>query len=233
MRHLFFHTKWQFVLLSRNNIIVISFIVTAIYAGIFLALQDLGNMDKVLTLLIMNDPATIGLFFIGLMVIIEKNQDVLSALFVTPINHHVYLISRIIALSIICWICALGMAIAALGTSFHIFHFSSGVLGISILSCLAGLYMVSYTTEFMSFTLKSIPVLLFFINIPLLNYFEVTDLAFFRIFPAQGSLDLIINSYAAVPDTGQLVYGYGSLIIWLPTIYFFVFRAFKSKIINT
>ena len=120
--------------------------------------------DKVLTLLILNDPAVIGLFFIGLIVIIEKNQEVLSALFVAPISLHVYLISRILALSIVCWLCALGMGFAALGTSFNIVHFSAGVFGVSLLSCLAGLYMVSYTTEFMPFTLKSFSVSTMFLT---------------------------------------------------------------------
>jgi len=232
MKQFLFQTKWQFVLLARNNIIVLSFVVTAIYVGIFFAIRDLGNMDKFLTLLILNDPAIIGLFFIGLIVIIERNQQVLSALFVAPMSHHVYLMSRILSLSIICWICALAMAWAALGMSFNILHFSAGVLGVSILSCLAGLYMVSYTKEFMAFTLKSIPVLLFFINIPLLNYFEVTNIGLFRIFPAQGSLDLIVNSYSNTPNISQLIYGYGSILVWIPLLYWLTYRAFMSKIVN-
>lgn len=232
MKQLLLQTRWQFALLTRNNIIVISFIITGVYAGIFYGIKDLGNMDKVLTLMILNDPAIIGLFFIGLMVIIERKQQVLSALFVTPISHHVYLISRVLALSIICWICAVGMAFSALGTSFNLIHFSVGVFGISIMSCLAGLYMVSYTTEFMPFTLKSIPVLMLFINIPLLNYFEVTDIGFFRIFPAQGSLDLIINSYTDTPVVSQLLYGYISILIWIPLLYWLVYRAFILKIVN-
>ena len=232
MRQLLFQTKWQFILLARNNIIVISFIITAMYAGIFYSIKDLGNMDKVLTLLILNDPAVLGLFFIGLMVIIEKKQQVLSALFVAPISHHVYLISRVLALSIICWVCAFGMALSALGTSFNFIHFTAGVFGVSIMSCLAGLYMVSYTAEFMSFTLRSIPVLLFFINIPLLNYFEVTDIGILRVFPAQGSLDILINSYSDAPIVSQLIYGYASMLVWIPLLYWLVYRAFISKIVN-
>lgn len=232
MRQLIFQTKWQIILLARNNIIIISFVVTAVYALIFYAIKDLGNMDKVLTLIILNDPAVIGLFFIGLTIIIEKNQQVLSALFVAPVSHHVYLISRILSLSMICWICGLGMAFSALGTSFNILHFSAGIVGISIMSCLAGLYLVSYSSEFMAFILKSIPILLFFINIPLLNYFEVTDIWFLRIFPAQGSLDLIINSYTETPIVSQLIYGYFSLLVWIPLLYWLVYRAFLSKIVN-
>lgn len=233
MRQLIFQLKWQFVLLMRNSIILISIVVTAIYAGIFLAIRDLGNMDKLLTLLILNDPAIIGLFFIGVMVIIEKNQQVLSALFVAPISRHVYLISRILALSIVCWVCALAMAASALGFTFDWIHFSAGVFGISILSCIAGLYIVSFTNEFMPFTLKSIPILLFFINIPLLNYFEVTNVGFFRFFPAQGSLDLIINSYIDAPDQGQIVLGYIATACWIVVLYALVYRVFKNKIIQT
>ena len=52
--------RWQLVILARNNIILLSVVVTAIYAIIFYALKGLPNMDKVLTLLILNDPAIIG-----------------------------------------------------------------------------------------------------------------------------------------------------------------------------
>jgi fluoroquinolone transport system permease protein len=231
MRQFLLQTKWQFQLLAKNNVITISFVVTAIYGILFYAIRDLGNMEKILTLLILNDPAVIGLFFIGLMIIIERNQQVLSALFTTPINHHAYLISRIVSLSIICWICALGMAYSALGTSFHLIHFSMGVLGISIISCLAGVYIVCYTREFMAFTLKSIPILLLFINIPVLNYFEVTDIGIFKLFPAQGSLDLITNSYLATPGFSSLIFGYISMAVWIPPLYWFVYRTFITKIV--
>ena len=105
---------------------------------IFFVIRDLGNMDKVLTLLIYNDPAVIGLFFVGLSVIMEKNQRVLDALFVTPVNHHIYLISRILTLSIIGWACALGMALSILGTSFQIGHFSAGVFGTCLIFSIMG-----------------------------------------------------------------------------------------------
>ena len=87
MRELTQQLKWQFALLHKNNIIAISVAVTAIYALIFLAIKDLGNMDKFLTVLILNDPAIIGMFFIGVAILMEKKQQVLMALFVTPANH--------------------------------------------------------------------------------------------------------------------------------------------------
>ena len=232
MKELASQLKWQFILLHRNNIITISVAVTVIYGILFFAIRDLGNTDKVLTLLILNDPAVIGLFFIGLSIIIEKQQQVLTALFVTPISHHFYLISRILALSMLGWVCALGMGISAIGMSFHFVHFSAGVLGICMLSCLVGAWLVCYTSEFMRFALRSIPILLLFINLPLLNYFEVTDIGLFRFLPAQGCLDLIISSYSDAPNLSTLIYAYVSILFWVPLLYWLVYRTFVSKIVN-
>lgn len=232
MKELISQTKWQFVLLYRNNLILISIAITIIYALIFYAVRGLGNMDKLLTLLIYNDPAIIGLFFIGLSVIVEKNQEVLSALFTTPINHHYYLISKILSLSIVGWACALGMALSILGLSFNIIHFSAGVFGTCLLFSMAGILLVSYTSDFLLLILKSIPILLF-LSLPLLNYFNLTDIGIFYLVPIQGSLNLIIHSYNQSLPLPEIYYGYGSLIFWIPLFYYLAYRVFAFKIINT
>jgi fluoroquinolone transport system permease protein len=231
MKMFFQQFRWQLVILARNNIILLSIVVTAIYAIIFYALKGVPNMEKVLTLLILNDPAIIGLFVIGVSIIIERNQKTLDALMVTPVSHHVYILSRVLALTLVAWICTLGMGFALMGLSFNIFHFSGGVIGISLLACLAGVWLVCYTSEFMRFILKTIPVILF-VNLPLLNYFNLTDISLFRVMPIQGSLDLIVCSYTADPALSTLLIGYATSTLWIGIIYFFTYRAFLSKLVN-
>ncbi len=97
---------------------------------------------------------------------------------------------------------------------------------------MAGIYIVSYTKEFMAFTLKTIPVLLLFINLPLLNYFEVTNIGILRLFPAQGCLNLIKNSYAVFPSISQLIFGYVSILVWIPLLYWLVYRSFIIKVVS-
>ncbi len=229
MKTLLTQTLWQFRILHKNNLIVISILVTAIYALIFYFLKDLPNMEKVLTLLIYNDPAIIGLFFIGLSVIIEKNQQVLSALFVTPMNLHTYLLSRILSLSLVGWACGLGMGISLMGFNFQMLHFSFGVFGTTVLFSLVGIFVVSYTSEFLLFMLKSIPLLVFF-SLPLFNYFNLTEVGVFYLTPLQGGLNLIANSYNEAPSVSEIIYGYGALIFWIPVLYFIVYRIFQSKL---
>ena len=226
--------KWQFILLQKNNIISISLIVTLFYGGVMYLLRNLGHMDKVLTAVALNDPATIGLVFIGLIISTEKNNETLSAIFVTPLNPHIYLITKILALSILGTLCALMLAFFVLGFSFHIFQFTIGVLSICVLSTILGVMIISYTFEFLKFALYTIPVLLFFFNLALLDYLHVIELGFFKfLLPGQAGLSLISNAYLETVNSNEVIYGYLATIIWALLLYALAFRIFKSKVINT
>ncbi|CAA6798703.1 MAG: Unknown protein [uncultured Aureispira sp.] len=221
--------KWQFVILHRNNLINISLGITAMYALIFYFFKDFAYMEKVLTLLVYNDPSLIGLLFFGLAVILEKNQQVLSAFLVTPMSVHHYLLSRTIALTIIGWLCALGMTIAALGFSFNWLHFSFGVIGICFIFSLAGVFLISYTNEFLNYMLLSIPVMLL-LSLPLLNYYKLTDIAWFKIIPTQGATDLLISSYETPLATLDLLWAYGSMFLWIGVLYWGAFKVFYRSV---
>ncbi len=205
--------------------------VTAFYVLAIFLLKDLGNIEKFITLLIFNEPTMVGFLFIGLAIILEKDQEVFSALFVTPINHHYYLISKIIVLSSISLICAFGMVLTAKGMSFNIVHFAIGAFSGCVLFSFVGIYIVSFTQDILHFILRSIPVVVL-MGLPFLNYFEFTDMSVLRFFPVQGSLYLISNSYSASPNISEVVFGYASIVIWTPILYWFAYRTFMSRLVN-
>jgi fluoroquinolone transport system permease protein len=205
--------------------------ITAVYVLLIYLLRDFENLEKFITLLIYNDPAIVGFVFIGISIILEKDQDVLPALFVSPLNPHVYLLSRMITLSTIAYLGALAMVVTAKGTSFNFIHFSIGAFSTCVLFCLMGIFVVSYTTEILHFLLRSIPLLIF-MSLPLLNYFDLTDLSFLKLFPVQSGLNLMINSYRESPDLWELIYGYVLILIWTPPLYWVTYRIFVSKVVK-
>ena len=232
MKSLISQLKWQFVILLKNNLIYISIAVTLIYALIFYLIKDLDNSDQFLTLLIYNDPAIIGLFFVGLSVIMEKNDEVLPALFVTPVSHHVYVISRVISLSVLGWACAAGMTFAMLGPEIGWFHFSMGVFGTCLIFSMAGIFVVSYTTEFLNFMLRAMPVMLL-LSLPLFNYFGVTDIFLFDFTPVNGALDLIIHSFEGSSlDSSTALMSYLSMAVWIPLLYLVTYKRFIQGIVK-
>lgn len=223
--------RWQFLILHRNKLIAISILITVMYALIFYMIKDLPNVDRFLVLLIYNDPAIIGMFFIGLSVIVEKNDAVLPALFVTPVSHHYYLISRVLSLSLLGWGCAAGMALALLGPDIAWLHFSAGVFGTCVIFSLAGIFVVSYTTEFLGFMLRSIPVMIL-LSLPLLNYFGLTDIFLFQFTPIQGALNLIVIAFDPSIETIPVYLSYLSLLLWIPLLYLGVYHTFLRRIVN-
>ncbi len=231
MNGLFKQIKWQFLIFRRNNLITMIAGITAFYVLIIYLIKDFAGVEKFITLLIYNDPALVGFIFIGISIILEKDQEVLPALFVTPLNSHVYLISRIIALSTIGFFGALAMVLTAKGVSFNFLHFSIGAFSTCVLFSLMGIFVVSYTTEVLHFLLRAVPLLIF-MSLPLLNYFELTDLSVLKLFPVQGGLNLMVNSYRQSPNFGEIVFGYVSIAVWTPLLYWFVYRIFMVRIVK-
>ena len=233
MKSFIISLKWQFILLQKNNIISISLFVTFFYGLVLYFLKDLENMDKVVAFIVISDPATIGFFFMGLMISTEKKSEVLSALFVTPINTNNYLISKIIALSVIGSVCALGIAIPVLGFSFNILLYSIGTFSVSVLSGLLGVVMITYTFEFLKFVLYSVPIFILYANLSLFDYIGLIDIGIIKnLLPVQGALYLIVNSYSPIPSIDEIIFGFVSVLIWLVIMYFMAFKLFKSKVIN-
>jgi len=232
MIQFFKQIKWQFLIFQKNNLITMIVGITAFYVSVIYLIKDFATVEKFITLLIYNDPALVGFIFIGISMILEKDQEVLPALFVTPLNQHIYLISRIITLSTIGFFGALAMVLTAKGASFNFLHFSIGAFSTCILFCLLGIFVVSYTTEILHFLLRAIPLLIF-MSLPLLNYFELTDLSFLKLFPVQGGLNLMVNSYRESPDFWELVFGYISIAVWTPLLYRLVYRIFMARVVKT
>ncbi len=221
--------KWQFILLQKNNIISISFVVTFIYGLILFFLKDVKYIDELLVSLVLNDPSVIGFFFIAVFIYTEIKQGVLNALFVTPVNVHHYLITKILAISVIGTICSLGLVLSVKGLNFDFVNYAIGSFAICLLSATIGLITLTFASEFLNFALLSIPVFLLFTGISLLGYLGIIDIGAFKyLFPVQGGLDLIDN---AVSDT-PIHYGFVFLssIIAIPVLYFIAFRLFVTKI---
>lgn len=231
MKQFLIQLRWQFVILHKNNLINISVGITVIYGLLFYAIKDLGDLSKLLTLLIYNDPALIGLLFVGLAFIVEKNQGVTSALQVLPLNQHVQVLSRIVALSLIGLLCALGMAVSVMSFNFNIAIFSLGAVSVCLIFSAMGLWVLSHSSEFLVYLLKSIPILLLS-SAPFLNYFGLTNLWWLNLSPISGSLNLIAHSLEPYLTPAEIGLNLALCIGWFSLLYFVSFRTFKKHFLD-
>lgn len=231
MKTFFTQLRWQFLLLHKNNIINISLGVTVVYGLILYALRNVGSLNEFLVALVMNDPSVIGYFFIGLALYTEIKYQVLSAVLVSPISVHQLILSKVMALTIIGVVCSLGLAISVLGFDFDLVSFTLGSAGICTLSALLGIGILTFSSEFLKFTLLSVPIFLVFINVPLLQYLNVIEIGAFKYcFPVQGGLDLIDSAISGSAIHQGL--SYLSMAVFIPIFYAFAYWRFNKKLVS-
>ena len=94
------HFQWKY------GFYFIYFILTVLYVCGIAALTGHWKTD-IASIMIYSDPAAMGLFFMGAIVLLEKSQKVLNAMVVSPVKVSEYILSKTIALIAISTIIAL------------------------------------------------------------------------------------------------------------------------------
>ena len=223
--------KHDLILLSRNNIIAISVIVTAIYTAIFMWLSGMDEAEKVLVVVIFNDPALIGFLFAGVIVLFEQNENTLQALSVTPLTKAQYILSKSVALNIVATACCLAMATAAVGTAFNFLHFTMATVLTTFMFTFFGFMMVAGETTFNRYILKAAGLLIL-MAIPFLGYFGMVSRTWFLWMPTQPAIDLFSASFAEDTPAGIILYAYMALVFWV-CLTFYLSRKMIEKSFNS
>lgn len=106
--------------------------------------------------MIVSDPATMGLFFMGAIVLLEKSQRVLPALAVSPVRCGEYLVAKLVSLGGISLLVALVLAFVA-GVR-PVWPVLVGTALLSATFTLVGVLVATKTPTLNSFLLVSVPV---------------------------------------------------------------------------
>lgn len=218
MRKLFQLFKWDVILLHRNRLFIIAGAVAGLYIGIFFLLKPLGNLDRILTVLVFNDPVVTGYIFAGVLWMFDKNQNTLQALTVTPVKLSAYLLSKIITLSLLGTVSAIVMAAAAMGTQVNYFHLILSTFFSSFIFTCLGFTLGAVAKNFNSFLMYSIGVFMV-LAVPILWVFDIGNFWWFLVFPITGGVGTLYGSVASVAPkilfAAYIQLGVFSYLSWL------------------
>jgi fluoroquinolone transport system permease protein len=178
--------------------------------------------------LIFNDPAAIGMLFIGSLVLFERSDRTLEALQVTPLANWQYLLSKVLTLTLIAWACSLPMALAGHGWPIHLLYFSLGIALPSVFFTSIGFIVVLYSPSFNAYILK-VGLLLIPAVLPFLNFFGLTDTLWWYVVPVQGALILLEASMGKVFAAWEIIYSIGYLSIASAIAFWWALRIFERK----
>lgn len=120
--------------------------------------------EKAAILMIFTDPAAMGLYFMGAIVLFEKSERVLDSIAVSPARPYEYVLSKLFSIGVISEI--VGFAIGFFSNAVYISLYF--IMGIFLCSCLfsaVGLIIAAKSVSLNDFILSTIPAQLL-INIP-------------------------------------------------------------------
>lgn len=194
-------TAWDMRCLVRYGFCLLYSILTVLYLVLLLSLPEAWRSNAA-ALLIFSDPAAMGLFFMGAVVLLEKNQHLPCAFAVSPLTPAGYLIAKL--LSFAAAALPVSAVLTVLGTQNPLIPVLFGVLLANILFTLIGTAVASAASSLNQFFLLTIPVEALAFLPAVLHLFGISP-DFLAFYPTNVCLDLIAGR--TVSPAGLLITG--------------------------
>ncbi|SOE19684.1 fluoroquinolone transport system permease protein [Spirosomataceae bacterium TFI 002] len=224
--HLF---KFDFMLLAKYKVLSIALAVSAVYIAVFRFLPAFEGKDKLIVLLIFNDPALLGILFVGVMVLFEKNENTLVTLAVSPMKLKNYILSKGLIFSLLSLFCCLAMVIFGYGEKVNFIHFSLACFLGSFIFSMLGFIAVANQNSFNKYILRAVWIILL-IAVPFLAYFGLVSQNWFWLFPSQPLIFLFDHSFNLSMSTSELVLNYLITFGWCIVSYIIAKRNFSKSL---
>lgn len=222
--------QWDCTLQFRHGLYYIYLGVTALY--IIILLQIPGDLQKEIgAVTILSDPSVLGFFMIGGLVLFERDSNIISGLFVTPLSFQSYILSKVLSLTLLSLVAALLIAFASGASGWGIFWLVFGVLLTSGLFLIIGFTAVSLVPTLNWYLISSGGYMTIFALPPILYYAGILDHYLWNILPTRASLVLIRGAFFPLP-LGEGITALLSLILWSVLLYYPMKKAFLRSVLK-
>ncbi|HBL85059.1 MAG: hypothetical protein A2Y17_02450 [Clostridiales bacterium GWF2_38_85] len=170
-------------------------------------------------IMIYSDPAAMGLFFMGAIVLLEKSQMILNSLAVSPIKISQYINAKVLSLGLIGTI--VGVIIALSAQSNNIITVIIAVFLSSVVFSLIGLIVAFKASSLNQFVIATVPFELILTAPPVITLFGY-DNPWLILLPGVAAIKLLSGSYTN-PFLLILIQ-----LFWITVSYFICIKVVKK-----
>ena len=175
------HFQWKY------GFYFIYFILTVLYVCGIAALTGHWKTD-IASIMIYSDPAAMGLFFMGAIVLLEKSQKVLNAMVVSPVKVSEYILSKTVALIAISTVIA--MILGLVSDSNQLLNIAVGTALTSAIFTMLGIIAATKISNLNQFLIVIMPIEIVCFVPPIVGLFVKLPYLF-RLFPFTACMNLI------------------------------------------
>lgn len=228
--------KWDIIFQMKYGLYIAGFVLSLVWIGILSLFSGEALMIAV-PIVLLSDVSTMGLLFIGAILFFERGQGSINALITTPLKTSVYVLSKLISLTIFISIfsCLVVFATSLIkGMSVNIIFLLLSVVLISMEYVLLGFWLSTFFKNFTDFILPMGLVFAVF-NLPLLTLFNIDSLEFlnyvFYIIPSTGFVKLLQGLYFE-QSIFDVLYALIYNTLFIVVLYKMCIKTFNTKIIG-
>jgi len=188
-----------------------------------------GTGKYLSVLVLYSDPAVLGFFFIGGIVLLERGQNILESLFVTPLRIHQYILSKAASLTIISTVSSFAIIFFSFGSAFNPIPLLLGIVTGSLFFTLLGLGVAVRSKTINGFLLIS-PLYTIAFFLPFLDYLNMFKTYLFILIPGNASFMLIRAAFEkmAAPEMALQA---AQMAFWILPAYIWAHKSFYRYII--
>ncbi|MDF1616205.1 fluoroquinolone export ABC transporter permease subunit [Petrocella sp. FN5] len=168
-------------------------ILSLFYLIVFYQLDNLW-LSYIMPIVLFMDPSVLGLFFIGGILLLEKEQGILSLMYVTPLRIWEYILSKVISLCFISLMAVLLISIIAYKDNVNYIYLVVGVILTSVFFTLCGFLVATRSKSVNDFFVKIIPWMMLLI-LPCFLLVFYPNLVVLGLIPSVASLKLVWGAY--------------------------------------
>ena len=178
---------WDIRFQAKYGFYFLYAVLTVIYTIVLFAVPGSWK-ENTAAILIFSDPASMGLFFMGAIVLLEKSQHTPCAFAVSPVRPMEYIIAKVCSLSAISLVVAAILALAASVNNLHIVLFGTAIS--SAIFTLFGIVIATKIISLNQFVLWTVPIEIVCFVPAILHLFKITP-AWLRYYPINVCMDMV------------------------------------------
>ncbi len=224
---LFKMIKFDILSQIKQGFYLVYAIITIIYILILFYIPT-SFRTEVTAYLILSDTSVMGLVFVGALVLLEKQQNLLQSLFITPLRLSDYILSKSLSLTIIAVLVSAVIGFIPGGMINNIIPFIISVVLCSMFYTLLGLGISAQVSSVNQYFIGIIAWSLI-TSIPLVLFFIIPDYSI--IFPVNAAIDLLVTP-SDVQTVRGIIADSSVLLCWCILAYIYACRQFKKYVVN-
>ena len=196
---MFFQWKYGFYMLYLLMIII--------YYVIFSFLT--GNVkDTIVSICVYSDPAAMGMFFMGALILLEKSQRITNSIAISPVTVEEYILGKIVSVGIISEI--VGVILMLQGHTENYFWCAIGIFAGSVIFSLCGIIVGAKIESLNQYIIGTLPFeIIGFVPVILYRIGFMWNNKLMIIHPGCSVMRLIEG------DTEMAVGAVASIVIWI------------------